>query len=144
MAQSLQEIMTKNVATVSPQQSVQEAAQIMSRYNVGSVPVVQNGECVGIITDRDISLRATAQGLDPATTKVESVMSRNVVTGTPQMDIHEAANLMAQHQIRRLPVVENDKLTGIVSLGDLAVQDIYQNEAGQTLSEISQPSAPQM
>lgn len=144
MTKSLQEIMTRQVATVSPQQSVQQAAEIMHRYNVGSVPVVENGRCVGIITDRDISLRTAAQGLNPAATKVESVMTREVVTATPDMDAHQAADLMAKYQIRRLPVVENGRLTGIVALGDLAVQNIYQNEAGQALSNISQPAAPQM
>ena len=144
MSQTLQQIMTTNVATVSPQQSVAEVAQVMSQYNVGSVPVVKNGECVGIVTDRDITLRVTAKGEDPSTTKVEQVMSRNIVTGNPQMDIHQAADLMAQRQIRRLPVVENNRLTGIVALGDLAVKNIYQDEAGQALSSISEPSSPQM
>ncbi|WP_066636382.1 CBS domain-containing protein [Desulfolucanica intricata] len=144
MAQSLQELMTTNVATVTPQQSVSEAAQIMSQYNVGSVPVVQNGQCVGMLTDRDIALRTTAKGMDPKTTKVETVMSKNIVTATPQMDVHEASQLMANKQIRRLPVVENNKLAGIVSLGDLAVQNNYQNEAGQALSQISEPASPQM
>ncbi|GAB6158752.1 CBS domain-containing protein [Desulfotomaculum varum] len=144
MKQQLKEIMTPQVATVSPQQTVQEAAQLMSQYNVGSVPVVENGRCVGIVTDRDIALRAVSQGHNPSTTKVQTVMTTGVVTGTPQMDVHEAANIMAQRQIRRLPVVENGRLAGIVSLGDLATQNIYQNEAGQALSDISEPSAPTM
>ncbi|CCO08194.1 CBS domain-containing protein [Desulforamulus hydrothermalis] len=144
MKQQLKEIMTPQVATVSPQQTVQEAAQLMSQYNVGSVPVVDNGRCVGIVTDRDIALRAVSQGHNPSTTKVQTVMTAGVVTGTPQMDVHEAANLMAQRQIRRLPVVENGRLAGIVSLGDLATQNIYQNEAGQALSSISEPAAPTM
>ncbi|WP_333870678.1 CBS domain-containing protein [Desulforamulus putei] len=144
MSQRLKDIMTQNVATVTPQQTVQEAAQLMSQYNVGSVPVVENGKCVGIVTDRDIALRAVSQGQDPATTKVQTVMTTGVVTGTPQMDVHEAANLMAQRQIRRLPVVENGQLAGIVALGDLATQNIYQNEAGQALSSISEPSSPTM
>ncbi|SHE93619.1 CBS domain-containing protein [Desulforamulus putei DSM 12395] len=144
MSQRLKDIMTQNVATVTPQQTVQEAAQLMSQYNVGSVPVVENGKCVGIVTDRDIALRAVSQGQDPATTKVQTVMTTGVVTGTPQMDVHEAANLMARRQIRRLPVVENGQLAGIVALGDLATQNIYQNEAGQALSSISEPSSPTM
>ncbi|GAB6181670.1 CBS domain-containing protein [Desulfotomaculum defluvii] len=142
MAQKLSQIMTQNIATVSPQQTVQEAAQIMSQQNVGSVPVVENGNCVGIVTDRDIALRAVSQGQSPSATTVQSVMTPNVVTGRPEMDVHEAANLMAERQIRRLPVVENGSLTGIVALGDLATQNIYQNEAGQALSQISEPSSP--
>ncbi|MEW6066243.1 hypothetical protein P378_03370 [Desulforamulus profundi] len=144
MSQKLQDIMTQKVATVNPQQTVQEAAQLMSQHNVGSIPVVENGQCVGIITDRDIALRAVSQGQNPATTKVQSVMTTGIVTGTPQMDVHEAANLMAQRQIRRLPVVENGRLAGIVALGDLATQNIYQNEAGQALTQISEPSSPTM
>lgn len=144
MVQSLQQIMTQNVVSVSPQQSVSEAAQMMSRYNVGSVPVVENEQVVGILTDRDISLRTTSRGMDPKTTTVDSVMSRDLVTGTPQMDVHEAADLMKQKQIRRLPVVDNNRLAGMVSLGDLATRAIYQNEAGQALSGISVPSSPQM
>ncbi|MBO8137557.1 MAG: CBS domain-containing protein [Desulfotomaculum sp.] len=135
--------MTENVATVSPQQTVAEAAQIMSRYNVGSVPVVQNGKPVGMLTDRDITLRVSAQGQDANTTQVQSVMSSGVMTGTPEMDVHEAAKLMSQNQIRRLPVVQNGQVAGIVSLGDLAVKNIYQNEAGEALSNISKPSSPQ-
>lgn len=142
MSQKLREIMTQNVATVSPQQSVQEAAQLMSQHNVGSIPVVQNGNVVGIVTDRDIALRAVSQGQAPASTTVQSVMSSNLITGTPEMDVHEAANLMSENQIRRLPVVNNGQLTGIVALGDLATQNIYQNEAGEALSEISVPSSP--
>jgi len=141
----LQDAMTRNVVTASPQQTVQEAANIMSQYNIGFVPVVENGQSVGIITDRDITLRVTAKGQNPQTTKVEAVMSRNVITATPQMDVHETANLMAQKQIRRLPVVDNDnRVCGVVALGDLAVRDIYQNEAGKALSSISEPAAPQM
>ncbi|MBM7854851.1 CBS domain-containing protein [Desulfohalotomaculum tongense] len=143
MSQKLQDIMTQNVATVSPQQTVAEAAQIMSQYNVGSVPVVQNGKPVGIITDRDIALRVASKGQSAGTVQVQSVMSTNVVTGSPEMDVHQAASMMAQNQIRRLPVVENGQLAGIVSLGDLAVENIYQNEAGQALSDISKPSQPQ-
>ena len=137
MVQSLQEIMSKNVATISPQQSVAEAAQIMSQHNIGSIPVVQNGQCVGIITDRDITLRAAAKGANTTTTKVETIMSKNVVTATPQMDVHEASKLMADKQIRRLPIVENNKLTGIIAIGDIAVENQYQNEAGDALSDIS-------
>ncbi|AQS60484.1 CBS domain-containing protein [Desulforamulus ferrireducens] len=134
--------MTRNVTTVTPEQSIQEAAQLMSQQNIGSLPVVKNGHCVGIITDRDIALRAVSQGHSPQSTTVGSVMSSGVVTASPEMDVHEAAHLMAEQQIRRLPVVENGQLTGIVALGDLATQNIYQNEAGEALSSISVPSSP--
>lgn len=142
MAQKLKDIMTQNIATVSPQQSIQEASRLMSQHNVGSIPVVENGRCVGIVTDRDIALRAVSQGQSPSSTTVQSVMTTDVVTGSPEMDVHEAANLMAERQIRRLPVLENGSVTGIVALGDLATQNIYQNEAGEALSQISEPASP--
>ncbi len=143
MAQ-LREIMTSNVVTINETQSVQEAAALMSQHNIGSVPVVNNnGQMVGIVTDRDITLRTTAQG-ESAQTPVSQVMTaQKIVQGTPDMDVHEAANLMAQQQIRRLPVVENGQVTGMVALGDLAVQNQYANEAEQALQNISTPSAPQ-
>lgn len=143
MAQ-LREIMTSDVVTINETQSVQEAAALMSQHNIGSVPVVNsNGQMVGIVTDRDITLRTTAQG-ESAQTPVSQVMTaQKIVQGTPDMDVHEAANLMAQQQIRRLPVVENGQVTGMVALGDLAVQNQYANEAEQALQNISTPSAPQ-
>ncbi|AIM16979.1 MULTISPECIES: CBS domain-containing protein [Neobacillus] len=143
MAQ-LRDIMTSNVVTVNETQTVQEAAALMSQYNIGAIPVVNNNkEVVGMITDRDITLRTTAQG-EGAQTPVSQVMTaQKIVQATPDMDVHEAANLMAQQQIRRLPVTENGKIVGMVALGDLAVQNIYANEAEQALQSISTPSAPQ-
>lgn len=141
--QTLRSLMSDNVVTVSPQQTIQEAAQLMSQYNVGSLPVVENGELRGIITDRDITLRSTAQGRDGQTTVGECMSSQNLISGTPEMDVHEAARMMAEHQIRRLPVVENNRVVGMVALGDLASQNIYANEASQALSSISVPSRPQ-
>ncbi|WCK55754.1 CBS domain-containing protein [Aneurinibacillus sp. Ricciae_BoGa-3] len=136
MTQRLEEIMTKVVATVRPDQPIRDAAKIMHEYNVGIVPVVENGQCVGMLTDRDIVIRATSSGRD-GNTPISNIMTKNVVTASSQMDVHQAANLMAQHQIRRLPVVDNNQLNGIVSLGDLAVEEIYENEAGDALSNIS-------
>ncbi|WP_156290547.1 CBS domain-containing protein [Oceanobacillus salinisoli] len=144
MAQYLRDIMTQNVMTVNETQSVQEAAAIMSQYNIGAVPVVNNsGQMVGIVTDRDITLRTTAQGQNAQTPISQVMTAQQMVEGTPEMDVHQAAQLMAQQQIRRLPVVENGQLVGMVALGDLAVQNQYANEAEQALSSISTPSAPQ-
>jgi CBS domain-containing protein len=142
MAESLKNIMSNNVVTVSSSQTLQEAAALMSQHNIGSIPVVESGEIKGIITDRDITLRCTAQGL-PTSTPVAQAMTANITTGTPEMDVHEAANLMAQQQIRRLPVVENNQIVGMVALGDFATKNIYQNEAGEALSSISIPSKTQ-
>jgi CBS domain-containing protein len=136
--------MTSDVYTVNETQSVQEAAGIMSEYNIGSLPVINNnGEMVGIITDRDITLRSTAQG-EAASTNVSEVMTaQQVVQGTPEMDVEQAVQLMSQQQIRRLPVVENGQIVGMVALGDMAVDNQYDDEAEEALSSISTPSAPQ-
>lgn len=139
----VQDVMTKNVATVSPNQTVQEAAQIMHQKNIGALPVVENGQVIGMITDRDITLRTSAQGKDPASVRVSEVMTNRVVTGTPNMSVQEAANVMAQHQIRRLPIVENNQIQGIVALGDIATNSASDQAAGQALTNISEPSQPQ-
>ena len=139
---TVQNIMTTNVATVSPNQTIQEAAQLMSQHNVGALPVVENGQMKGIVTDRDITLRSTAQGLN-SSTPVSQVMSTNLVTGSPDMSVQEAANLMSQNQIRRLPIVENNQLRGIVALGDIATNSAYDQQAEQALTNISEPSSPQ-
>ncbi|MFA1818777.1 CBS domain-containing protein [Virgibacillus oceani] len=144
MSQQLRNIMTSDVYTVNETQSVQEAAAIMSEFNIGSMPVINNnGEMVGIITDRDITLRSTAQG-EAAGTKVSDVMTaQQVVQGSPEMNVEQAAELMSQQQVRRLPVVENGQVVGVVALEDMAVDSHYDDEAEEALSSISTPSAPQ-
>ena len=144
MPQSLRDIMSDSVITIKESQTVQEAAELMSQYNIGSIPVVNNsGQLAGIITDRDITLRTTAQGENPQTPVSEVMTAQTIVQGTPDMDVHQAADLMAQQQIRRLPVVENGHVVGMVALGDIAVQDQFANEAEEALQSISTPSAPQ-
>lgn len=143
MAQRLSELMSQNVVSISPDQSLQEAASLMNQYNIGALPVVENGKLCGVITDRDITLRSTAQGRDGQTPVSECMSTTDLVSGRSDMDPHEAAQLMAQRQIRRLPVVDNDQVVGMVALGDLAAQNVYANEAGQALSGISVPSKPQ-
>lgn len=139
----LRELMTNNVQICSPQDTIVQAAKTMRSIDVGIVPVVQGDKLVGVITDRDIVLNAVAGGKDVNSTRVENCMTSSVITGTPDMDAHKAADLMADHQIRRLPVVENGRLVGIVAIGDLATISIHENEAGHALSEISEPSQPQ-
>ena len=142
--QQLRNVMTPNVATIKASQSVQEAAQLMSEKNIGSVPVVDDsGKMVGIVTDRDITLRSTADG-EAAQTPVSEVMtSQQIVKGRPDMTAQEAAQLMAQQQIRRLPIEENGQIVGMVALGDLAVDNMSDEAAGDALSSISTPSEPQ-
>lgn len=136
MALKIKEIMTTDVSTVSADDSISKAAEIMKTLNVGAVPVVSNHRLVGIVTDRDIVLRGMASGKN-SSDAVSSVMTNNVTTVTSDIDIHNAADLMAVRQIRRLPVVDNDQLVGIVAIGDMAVENIYENEAGEALHNIS-------
>ncbi|MGM7719224.1 CBS domain-containing protein [uncultured Metabacillus sp.] len=136
---TIQECMTTNVDTISSNQTIKEAAELMSRDNVGSIPVVDNGQLKGIVTDRDITVRSTAQGLD-GNTPVSQVMSTNLVSGHKSMSAAEAAKIMAQHQIRRLPIVENNQLVGIVALGDLATNQLSDQAAGAALTNISEPN----
>lgn len=134
----VQQIMTTNVKCCQPTETIQDAAKIMANQNCGSVPVCDNNKVIGMITDRDIAVNAVAKGNNSAT--VRDCMSTNVVTCTADTDAHEAANLMARHQIRRLPVVNaQGELCGICAIGDLATVDIHINEAGDALSKISEP-----
>ena len=137
MNQSIRDLMSEDVVTVSPEQSIEEAAQLMEQHDIGAIPVVSNGEVQGIITDRDITLRATADGNRNAS--VSECMTSHVTMVEANMDVHEAARLMADQQIRRLPVVENGQLVGMLSIGDLAREDIFDDEAEEALSDISMP-----
>lgn len=138
----LRDLMTTNVRTCQTKDTVVEAAKIMRSIDVGIVPVVERDKLAGVITDRDICLNVVAEGKDVNTTLIENCMTSSVITGTPDMDAHKAADLMADHQIRRLPVVEDGRLVGIVAIGDMATISIHENEAGHALSEISEPSQP--
>lgn len=140
----LRNIMTRDVVSVSRTTSLQEAANIMKQYNIGSIPVCDNGKVIGIITDRDIVIRNVTDGSQPSGTICEDVMTPNPILGTPDMDVHEAARIMGDNQIRRLPVVENGRLSGMVAIGDLAVEPKFENEAGDALNDISKPGKPMM
>ncbi len=132
------EVMTSSVDWVSPDTSVVEVAQLMKKDDVGSVPICKGNELVGIITDRDIVLKVVAAGGDTKNTSVKEIMSKDIKSVTSNQDVHEAADLMSKYQIRRLPVVEQGKLVGILAIGDLAIEKIHINEAGDALSDISQ------
>lgn len=141
----IRELMTKDVRTLKTEHTLQEAAQAMADLDVGIVPVCNQGDHLqGVITDRDIVVRAVAKGMDINTAKINDVMSPAVVTVTPEQSAQDAARLMADHQVRRLPVVEDGRLVGICAIGDLAVVGIHENEAGFALSEISEPARPEM
>lgn len=132
----LKDIMSVNIAKVDSNDSVEKAAQLMKQHNVGSIPVCKNNSVVGIVTDRDIAIRSVANGQTTWQT-VNEVMTQNPVTGSPDMDVHDAVRVMGQKQIRRLPVVDNNSLVGMVSLGDISVEPKLQDNAEQALSNIS-------
>ncbi|MGE4483963.1 MAG: CBS domain-containing protein [Oscillospiraceae bacterium] len=132
------DIMNKSVVSVSPDEPVTLAARLLYRYNVGSLPVcTADGKLRGMVTDRDIVLRCVAMESDPETTPIREVMSRSVITASPSDDVSRASMLMADAQIRRLPVVEDGKVVGIVALGDMAKRSTCNMEASKALSEIS-------
>ncbi|MDI9499358.1 MAG: CBS domain-containing protein [Acetivibrionales bacterium] len=135
----VKDIMTKNVASVKPDASVSEAADLMQRYNVGSIPVCDDNGVVGIVTDRDIVMRNVTVGSDPRSTPVSSIMTTNVTTVSPDTDVDELGVIMSQKQVRRVPVVDSNNLVGIVALGDLAVDNRFDTEASEALTEISKP-----
>ncbi|MBS4217872.1 CBS domain-containing protein [Bacillus sp. FJAT-49711] len=138
----IRDIMTTDVQTCTLQDNVYEVAVKMKDDDVGVIPIVNNDKLVGVITDRDIVLRCIAEK-NPPSSKVEEIMSSHLVTVTPETTTQEAAGIMAKEQIRRLPVVENGKLVGIVALADFAVRDLTDNQAKVALSEISEPDEPQ-
>ncbi|MCS0652169.1 CBS domain-containing protein [Cytobacillus firmus] len=134
--EKIRDIMTDEVESCSLLDNVYEVAVKMKELNVGAIPIVDNDKLVGMITDRDIVLRCVAEK-HPASSKVEDIMSSHLVTVSRDTESREAARLMAEHQIRRLPVVEGDKLVGIVSLGDFAVRHFTDDQAGEALTDIS-------
>jgi len=139
----VREIMTRGVQCVGPDTTLQEAARKMRDLDVGPLPVCENDRLAGIITDRDITVRAVAQGLNPATTRVRDVMTPDVHYCFEDQHILEAARLMKEQQIRRILVLNNDeRLVGIVSLADLAVDAGDDELSGDTLEAVSEPAAP--
>lgn len=139
----VKDIMTRNVEVVHPEGSLREAAQKMAALDVGMLPVCSGDQLVGMLTDRDITVRATAEGRDPKTTRVHEVMTPEVVHIFEDDDVSEAARIMVDQQIRRLVVLNQSKqLAGIISLGDLAVHTGDTQQAGQTLEGVSEPSEP--
>ena len=137
------EAMTREVRVATPGQSIREVARIMDEINAGSVPVGDNDRLVGMITDRDIAVRAVAVGKGPDTPVREVMTSEQVLYCYEDEELDHVAKNMSQQQVRRLPVVSRDKrLVGIVSLGDLAVDTGDEQLAGETLGRISEPATP--
>ena len=126
----VKDIMTKDIVYINPNATVTEAAQLMQKHNIGSVPVCDQNKLIGIVTDRDIVVRNIANGMNPQNTKVKDVMTSQVTSATPDMDVNEVASIMSQKQIRRMPVVESNNLVGMVSLGDMATNP-YTDKIGR-------------
>jgi CBS domain-containing protein len=137
------EVMTREVETCNETDSVVNAAKLMEECDIGSIPVIDNdGQLCGILTDRDIAIRGVAKEKDLSRTTCGELMTDELICCQPDTEVHQAMDILAEHQIRRLPVVDDNKrLIGICAIGDLAVQHIYIDDAGRALNSISQSDA---
>jgi len=125
----LREVMTRDVEVIRPEAPIAEAARKMDELNIGPLPVCDGDRLIGMVTDRDITVRATSAGRDPQTTPVREAMSQDVLYCYEDQDVRDAARMMSEQQIRRLPVISRDKrLVGIVSLGDIAAETLGMTE----------------
>ena len=138
------EVMTKNPVCCLPSDLATKAAELMKSEQIGSIPVIENEQTkklVGIVTDRDLTLRIVAEGLDAKSTKVDAVMTRKVVTCRPEDDLQKALDAMSEHQLRRIPVVDNDnKIVGIIAQADVATRVNQPQKTAEVVKEISQAS----
>ncbi|NLI91345.1 MAG: CBS domain-containing protein [Peptococcaceae bacterium] len=133
----VRDIMATNVSFVDPSAKIPDIAILMKQKDIGSVPVVQNNQVTGIITDRDIIIKVVADKKDVNQTTAAQIMTADPVCIEESSDIDQAADLMAEYQVKRLPVLNKGKLVGMIALGDLAIEHIHVDEAGEALSGIS-------
>jgi CBS domain-containing protein len=140
MAKSIRDAMTEEPRSIGRSVSVVEAARLMREEHIGSLPITDGEQLIGMITDRDITTRVVAEGADPETTAVGDVCSRDVISVEADRDHEEALELMARHQVRRLPVIENGRLVGIVAQADIALSENEQR-TGELVEAISKPAA---
>jgi CBS domain-containing protein len=139
MAKSVRDAMTGDPRSIGATASVVEAARLMREQHIGSLPITDGDKLVGMITDRDITTRVVAEAADPKVTSVGDVYSRDLITVEPDEDLQEALQLMAHHQVRRLPVVKDDRLVGIVAQADIALAE-NEKKTGELVEAISEPS----
>ena len=138
MGQSIRDVMTSNPCSIDADKSVAYAAKMMKDEDVGLAPIVEGDKLIGMLTDRDIAIRVVAEGRNPDQVTVKEVASKQVVTIDPQQDLAEALRIMAKHQVRRLPVVEEDgRLVGVVAQADVA-REGDDTQTGELVQEISQ------
>ncbi|WP_337098743.1 CBS domain-containing protein [Paenibacillus sp. YIM B09110] len=136
---TVEQLMSTNCVTATLLDNVYELAVKMKQHDIGFIPIVNGNKLVGVVTDRDLVVRGYAEK-NPGSEAVETVMTLSPITIEPPSSADDAAALMAEHQIRRLPVVQEGMLVGVIAIGDLAVRDIYANEAEAALSAISEHS----
>ncbi len=135
------DIMTKDMVIADTNDTVYDVARLMKHHNIGAVPIVtEQNKVLGMVTDRDIVMNIAKYNLDTAKTLASTIMSDNVYSVKPDADVESALQLMKKQKIRRLPVIENEFLLGMVSLGDIAVSNGYKEEISEALTEISKPA----
>jgi CBS domain-containing protein len=139
MAKNIRDAMTEDPRSIGASESVVEAARLMRDEHIGSLPVTEGERLVGMITDRDLTTRVVAEAAVPETTSVGDVYSRDLISVEPDNDLEEALQLMARHQVRRLPVVENGRLVGMVAQADIALKE-NEKRTGELVEAISEPS----
>ena len=133
----IKDIMNTDIKWVTPETDLVKTAEIMQKYNIGVVPVCNaDKHLLGMVTDRDIVVRNVITGKNPEDSYVKDIMSSTIKTGTPNMSVDEACDVMSQWQVRKLPIVENDKLVGIISLGDIAIDYDFDIEVANCLCDI--------
>jgi CBS domain-containing protein len=136
MGKHIREVMTPGPETIQADRPAAEAAKLMQQADAGMIPVLDDGNLLGTVTDRDIAIRLVAEGKDPQATPVREIASTSVVTIEPDRELDEALKLMAKHQVRRLPVVEDGRLVGVVAQADVA-REGKEKDVGHTVEEIS-------
>jgi CBS domain-containing protein len=136
MGKHIRDVMTPSPTTIKADQPATEAAKLMQESDAGMIPVMDNGDVLGTVTDRDIVLRVVAAGKDPQSTPVREIASTDIVTVEPDQDLDEALELMARHQVRRLPVVEEGRLVGVVAQADVA-READERKVGEAVEQIS-------
>lgn len=140
----VRDLMSKDLVLADTNDTVFDVAKMMRHHNIGAVPVVAHGtQVLGMITDRDIVLNMAKEKFDPCRTFASNIMSDKVYSVKPDVEVDFALDLMRKQQIRRLPVIENEQLVGMLSIGDIAASDKFNMEVSDALTEISQPAAPE-
>jgi CBS domain-containing protein len=141
MSNLVRHAMTEAPKTASPSMNAADAAALMKQFDVGAIPVVDDDQLLGLVTDRDLVVRVVAERKDPTEVHLSAILTKAPITVSPDTKLSEARDLMAEHRIRRLPITKADRLVGILSLGDVALADASERAVGETLEEISESAS---